>query len=86
MNTTTTRIQSILSPETAARVAEIDDVLDLAPGQGFAEEVMSSLLRCIADGDFGSVIGGWDFEHGDEWAEKKLIQLSECWKAEGISF
>jgi hypothetical protein len=85
MNTTTTRIESILSPETAARVAEIDAALDLAPGQGFAEEIMSSLLRCIADGDFGSILGGWDFEHGDEWAEGKLTQLSERWNAEGVS-
>jgi hypothetical protein len=85
MNTTTTRIESILTPETAARVAEIDAALDLAPGQGFAEEVLSSLLRCIAEGDFGSVIGGWEFEHGDEWAEEKLIELSERWTAEGVS-
>jgi len=85
MNTTTTRIESILTPETAARVAEIDAALDLAPGRGFAEEVLSSLLRCIAEGDFGSVIGGWEFERGDEWAEEKLIELSERWTAEGVS-
>lgn len=77
MNTTA----PLLSPTTAARLAQLDRELDLA-APGFAETILSATLENIKNGDHGLILEGYEWEHGQEWAESRIAALVEAWKAE----
>lgn len=70
----------LLEPKTARRMAEMDDVLELTPGQGVAETVLGNLLADIAEGEF-SILDGWNFDDPAEF-EGRLKELAGKWNAE----
>lgn len=63
------------------RCAEIDAALELTDGHGIAETLLGGLIDDIERGDYGLILGGWDFgDGGDEWATEKLAGLAARWK------
>jgi hypothetical protein len=71
----------LLSPTTAARLAQLDRELDLA-APSFAETILSAALENIKNGDHSLILEGYVWEHGQEWAETRMAALVESWKAE----
>ena len=72
-------INHLLSPKLARRLLELDIVLDLLPC--FAEVVMGDLLDNIIQGDFETVMGGYDLDD-PERTKQSMHTLADRWKAE----
>ena len=75
------RTPPLLTPKTAARLAQLERELDLAT-PSFAETILAATLDTIKEGDHGIVLDGYEWEYGREWAESQLTALAESWRRE----
>lgn len=74
-------LRELLTSKTARRIAELEDVLDIADGHGIIEALATDVVFQIMNGDNGLVTGGWEFDDPKQ-AEADMRTLADRWKAE----
>lgn len=71
----------IAPPKLAERYAELDRVMELSPGHGFAESVLGDLLEQMMDGQDGNLESGWTFDNPEE-CKRTYCKLINKWRKE----
>ena len=74
-----------LSAKVAGRIAALDSALSIRPRDGIAQVVLQNVISDLKTGDYGLVMGGWNFDDQEAASASASIRaLADRWKAEDV--